>query len=406
MLWLALASHAFLSASPSIRARVAPPSIAATAEAEPVRMRVTVPAGVAAGDPLHVSTPAGELLIVTVPAGLQTGDPFDILVPASPPPPPPLSAAQAGGSSSSSPGGDLPLVLSRAELERSQLPADAPDAGRFEELPLGPQLEPRGSIGERLGRGACVLRVPDVASSDEAAALLSAALSARSAQVERRGKPPSRGRARLPVSEPSLFGRDSVETCEEVLLRVLDLCDEAMPSLHETLFAPREGWRERQPRNAQGSQPEVPPPPDLAERCPSLRDLYMAAELEWSEGEPAINVYTSDGYFGAHKDHLALTVLIPLTAPSTDFEGGGTGFWAGNSAVGEDPRGPPDLVLAPAAGTALLFGGDVTHAGLPVAGGLRSVFVASFSTRTPASPPDRVHGLQMAPSVSPQFGGG
>ena len=84
---------------------------------------------------------------------------------------------------------------------------------------------------------------------------------------------------------------------------------------------------------------QVPPPPDLAERCPSLRDLYMAAELEWSEGEPAINVYTSDGYFGAHKDHLALTVLIPLTAPSTDFEGGGTGFWAGNSAVGEDPRG-------------------------------------------------------------------
>ena len=144
MLWLALASHAFLSASPSIRARVAPPSIAATAEAEPVRMRVTVPAGVAAGDPLHVSTPAGELLIVTVPAGLQTGDPFDILVPALPPPPPPLSAAQAGG-------GDLPLVLSRAELERSQLPADAPEAGRFEELPLGPQLEPRGSIGERLG---------------------------------------------------------------------------------------------------------------------------------------------------------------------------------------------------------------------------------------------------------------
>mmetsp|Transcript_35209 Transcript_35209/g.107903 ORF Transcript_35209/g.107903 Transcript_35209/m.107903 type:complete len:402 (+) Transcript_35209:165-1370(+) len=399
MLWLALASHAFLSASPSIRARVAPPSIAATAEAEPVRMRVTVPAGVAAGDPLHVSTPAGELLIVTVPAGLQTGDPFDILVPALPPPPPPLSAAQAGG-------GDLPLVLSRAELERSQLPADAPEAGRFEELPLGPQLEPRGSIGERLGRGACILRVPGVVSSDEAAALLSAALSARSAQVERRGKPPSRGRARLPVSEPSLFGRDSVETCEEVLLRVLDLCDEAMPSLHETLFAPREGWQERQPRNAQGSQPEVPPPPDLAERCPSLRDLYMAAELEWSEGEPAINVYTSDGYFGAHKDHLALTVLIPLTAPSTDFEGGGTGFWAGNSAVGEDPRGPPDLVLAPAAGTALLFGGDVTHAGLPVAGGLRSVFVASFSTRPPASPPDRVHGLQMAPSVSPQFGGG
>ena len=33
------------------------------------------------------------------------------------------------------------------------------------------------------------------------------------------------------------------------------------------------------------------PPEYLVETCPSLRDLYMAGELEWSEGEPAINVY-------------------------------------------------------------------------------------------------------------------
>ena len=37
------------------------------------------------------------------------------------------------------------------------------------------------------------------------------------------------------------------------------------------------------------------------------------------------------------------------------------------------------MVLAPPAGTALLFGGDVTHAGQPVAAGQRAVFVASFS---------------------------
>ena len=34
----------------------------------------------------------------------------------------------------------------------------------------------------------------------------------------------------------------------------------------------------------------------LQDACPSLRDLYMAGELEWSEGEPAINVYTAGGF--------------------------------------------------------------------------------------------------------------
>ena len=37
---------------------------------------------------------------------------------------------------------------------------------------------------------------------------------------------------------------------------------------------------------------------------------------------------------------------------------------------------------------------------------LRSVLVCSFSTRTPASAPDRVHGLQEPPAVSPGFKGG
>ncbi len=42
-----------------------------------------------------------------------------------------------------------------------------------------------------------------------------------------------------------------------------------------------------------------------------LHDLYTMGELEWSEGEPAINIYQgSGGHFGAHKDHLALSILI------------------------------------------------------------------------------------------------
>ena len=141
-----------------------------------------------------------------------------------------------------------------------------------------------------------------------------------------------------------------------------------------------------------------------------IADAIASGELEWSEGEPAINVYTEAGRFGPHKDHMGLTVLVPLTAPSKDFEGGGTGFWSpqagggGGGDVNDDnkgaamPVGDPTAILKPPLGSALVFGGDVTHAGMPVETGLRSVFVASFSTRTAASSEDRVYGLQSAPS--------
>ena len=82
----------------------------------------------------------------------------------------------------------------------------------------------------------------------------------------------------------------------------------------------------------------------------------MAGELEWSEGEPAINVYSAGGGFGTHKDHMALTVLIPLTAPATDFSGGGTGFWSAldEEMMGGVPSGSPTKVLKPPIGTALM----------------------------------------------------
>ena len=103
-----------------------------------------------------------------------------------------------------------------------------------------------------------------------------------------------------------------------------------------------------------------------------------------------------------------------------------------------NPQGPPSVLLRPRLGEALVFGGDVqraasnpgaayarareqrtasappsapptrpallpclaqvTHAGMPVEAGLRSVLVASFSTRTPASAADRVNGLQAGSS--------
>ena len=247
------------------------------------------------------------------------------------------------------------------------------------------------ALGETVAAGEVVLCLPHVGEEEEVQWLLRAGLEACGEA------PPSTGRRRFCVSDPEAFlSTEVMLRCEEVLLRVLDRLDDECPSIYSTLFAPGEGWAARQPLNARGVQPKSAdgPPAHLAETCPTLRDLYLAGELEWSEGEPAINVYGAGGQFGCHKDHLALTVLMPLTAPGTDFAGGGTGFWAGNRETSEDPQSNPTAVLAPALGTALVFGGDVTHAGMPVQAGLRAVFVASFSTRTPASRVERCRGLQ------------
>ena len=67
----------------------------------------------------------------------------------------------------------------------------------------------------------------------------------------------------------------------------------------------------------------------------------------------------------------------PLIPPPSTTPG--TGFWAQDS-LGHRVEAPA-AVLRPAAGTALLFGGHVTHAGMPVTAGERAVFVASFSPR-------------------------
>lgn len=256
------------------------------------------------------------------------------------------------------------------------------------------------NIGEAVAQGEAVLCIPGVASTDECRRLFDAGLAA----CEGRG-PAARGRSRFSVSDPTAFGSDVVLSCDEILLRVLDYLDENVPSVYETLFVPGEEWLSNQPLNAQLEQPTIPPVQHLTEICDSLRELYMMGELEWSEGEPAINIYNSGGYFGCHKDHLALTVLIPLTSPGGDFTGGGTGFWAGNREVDENPQRPPDVTLKPPAGSALVFGGDVTHSGMPVDEGYRSCFVCSFSTRTPASPEDRLHGMQAPPVTSPNFKG-
>lgn len=107
--------------------------------------------------------------------------------------------------------------------------------------------------------------------------------------------------------------------------------------------------------------------------------------LVFSAREPAINVYSAPGgEFLPHKDGETLTVLLPLSSPGSDFQGGGTAFWSGgvDAAASSSSAGSGSgVTLKPVAGTALLFGGSVTHAGLPVTEGKRVVLVCSLSRR-------------------------
>ena len=154
-----------------------------------------------------------------------------------------------------------------------------------------------------------------------------------------------------------------------------------------------------------------------AELQQSRTPVHSSPSLRFTHNEPAVNLYTSGGCFAPHKDLQALTVLVPLVSGGAGdvegggagdvesggaggfegggagaFEGGGTGFWARPAAEGDDSlqrisgtvgcdvdAAAPSIVLAPPAGSALLFGGELTHSGQPVTAGQRAVFVASFS---------------------------
>ena len=135
----------------------------------------------------------------------------------------------------------------------------------------------------------------------------------------------------------------------------------------------------------------------------------------FTPGEPACNVYTPGGAFPAHEDGHSLTVVLVLTDPASGrggFDGGGTGFWCeaarpawsrlkswardarhGRSGLSDgatllrdlllrdSATLEPTVVVRPPAGSALIFGGNVTHAAVAVDEGERAVLVASFSTR-------------------------
>jgi hypothetical protein len=155
------------------------------------------------------------------------------------------------------------------------------------------------------------------------------------------------------------------------LKRVLDFVEAQLPALAESVFGQATG----------------------------LAEMRVSS---FSAGDPAVNVYTAGGEFLPHTDNEALTLLVPLS-PEGAFQGGGTAFWKdsedelnnriqnlyiknedGQSKYNETDAKmqlPHDHVVKGAPGTAILFGGDMRHAGLSVTAGTRHVFVMAFSLK-------------------------
>ncbi|CAE7358227.1 HGT1 [Symbiodinium sp. CCMP2592] len=144
------------------------------------------------------------------------------------------------------------------------------------------------------------------------------------------------GLDRLPLSDLS-SGAQGVS--EQILVRLLGFF-EALPSLAQQVF----------------------------ERTTGLAGLRFA----FAAGEPAVNRYEVGGGFGPHKDEEMVTVNIVLSEPDA-FSGGGTLFWPEEEAAEEL------VLLRPQQGVAVLFHGQLKHAGRAVTKGLRHLYVASFS---------------------------
>jgi hypothetical protein len=80
------------------------------------------------------------------------------------------------------------------------------------------------------------------------------------------------------------------------------------------------------------------------------------------------------GEFDAHEDGYSITLNLLLSDPTTAFEGGGTSFWAQPHTTSNGCQ----IRLRPERGTAVIFNGKITHAGMAVTEGTRHLYVASF----------------------------
>ena len=118
----------------------------------------------------------------------------------------------------------------------------------------------------------------------------------------------------------------------------------------------------------------------LQKDFPKIAHFFQLEELstgrrtfEFASDEPTVNRYVKGGAFELHEDGHDLTCLVLL---SDDFDGGGTTVWGGTE---DEMKKSESMVIHAPVGTAILFNGDLTHAGNEVTRGVRHLYVGSFN---------------------------
>jgi len=224
----------------------------------------------------------------------------------------------------------------------------------------GCALDEEGESGhnaaQAVAEGHAILCVEGVASAEECALLDAEARAFASQSTRTNLNMASVGRVREPVIE--MLQAAGQALCEELLKRALRRVGAAVPGLLERVF---------------GEQ-----------TAQSFEEGVMSCKtIAFSQDEPALNVYSSNGKFLPHTDKEALTLLINLSSPMA-YVGGGTGFYsAADTRKMKQKRGrdwpAPTVAIKGREGTTLVFAGNVLHCGVSVDAGTRCCLVASFS---------------------------
>ena len=143
-------------------------------------------------------------------------------------------------------------------------------------------------------------------------------------------------RFRMPIINFLFSGTPGRALCDELLRRALMRLSEALPGFVEQRLGE-------------------------ATEAALHAGIVGNRQLQFSEGEPAINVYYPGGEFAPHEDKQRLTVLIALSdAASGAFTGGGTAFWSEQDRGPDGARArssPPSVTVHAPAGSALIFCG-------------------------------------------------
>lgn len=278
------------------------------------------------------------------------------------------------------------------------------------------------SVGASIAAGFSVLVVPAFSSAAECEAMLSGMHAFHEREGTLRFDYPRWPTSRTPVAK---LDAPTQSLTNELLLRALEMVDADLPNLATDLFSAPVAAALRAQDDAlitdnRALQFNKNEPAINVYNAGVHVHVYDNITHPTNPIHPtnptglAITVCNAGNGFSPHKDMHALTVLVPLVDAHA-FEGGGTAFWSAppraepGGAEGPTEHGAPayfgtrhtwergarstahrdwlpdaktvapTLVLRHAAGTALLFGGDVTHSGQPVTSGQRAVFVASFS---------------------------